>query len=371
MPLPKKGTPEWDQLCTEYLDANTPVDRATLVQKHGYRDFASFSARMRERGVYLLKRAGITDIPSAPEMETLFLPYPKFKIKPFNVGKVQRDEEDIGIVFADHHAGKITESYSADVYEVRMDSLLGSVMDIINLHRPIRNAYILNVGDNIQGESAYQGSKIGETDRPARAQIRELAVPTHSKFVVSLKQGVKEVFYHGVRGNHGCYDKRAPAKTNWDLFFYDQLAAALQNQTGIKVDTSEEFYQLIYIRGFGFFIIHGDQVRSVAGIPLFALRRKYQEYFAVWGFHYAYCGHWHSKGHDDINTMADHTICPPLVTGDSWALEVVGRASKPMQLVFGVHPRYGRTWQYNLYADKKFLPVPTKISAGVDNASIG
>jgi len=29
-----------------------------------------------------------------------------------------------------------------------------------------------------------------------------------------------------------------------------------------------------------------------------------------------------------------------------------------MQLVFGVHPRYGRTWQYNLYADKAFLPQP-------------
>lgn len=355
MPLPKQGTPEWADLSMRYLGAQSDTDRASVVLASGARDWASLSARMRERGV---KRGRPIKAEPPPEPEKIYVPYPKFDIKPFRIGKVERDEEDIGIVLADHHVGRVTPTYNPDIFKARMDSLLYSVMSIINLHRPIRNAYILNMGDTIQGENPFQGSKPGDIDRGARAQINELAVPEHTKFAVSLKQGVKEVFYHGIRGNHGNYDRSKPDRTNWDLFFYDALKAGLQNQTGITVDTSEEFYQLVYIRGFGFFIIHGDQVVSVAGIPLFALKRKYQEYFALWGFHYAYCGHWHSKGHDDINTEADHTICPPLVTGDWWALEKIGRASKPIQLVFGIHPKYGRTWQYELYADKSFLPVP-------------
>jgi len=357
MALPKDGTPEWTELAEKWLNVEGGVERAKLAQKYGYANSESLGARMRERGVRRTRLTAASDMPQeAPE--PIFLPYPKFKIKPFSIGKVQRDEEDIGIVFADGHACKITESYNTDIYKARMDSLLESVMSIINLHRPIRNAYILNVGDNIQGENPYQGSKIGDTDRGARAQINEIAVPTHSKFVASLKQGVKEIFYHGVRGNHGNYDRTKPEKTNWDLFFYDALKGSLQNQPGITINTSEEFYQLVYIRGFGFFIIHGDQVRSNQGIPLFALRRKFQEYWAMWRFQYAYCGHWHCSGGDDVNAWAHYDICPPLVTGDAWALEVVGRASKPVQLVFGVHPKYGRTWQYSLYADKAFLPQP-------------
>ena len=332
--------------------------RINRAKQLGYSSKDSYGTQMEKHGIHLQRpNVPTPEDVKPPEPEPIFLPYPKFKIKPFSIGKVQRDEEDIGIVLADGHAGKITASYNSEVYETRMDSLLDSVMSIINLHRPIRNAYILNVGDNVQGESDYQGSKIGDTDRGARAQINDLFVPIHSKFVVSLKQGVKEVFYHGVRGNHGNYDKKKPEKTNWDLFAYDGLKAGLKNQTGITIDTSEEFYQLVYIRGFGFFIIHGDQVRSTQGIPLFALRRKFQEYWAMWGYHYAYCGHWHCQGGDDVNTWAHYDICPPLVTGDSWALEVVGRASKPVQLAFGVHPRYGRTWQYSLYTDKAFLPI--------------
>ena len=360
MALPKEGTPEWDREVELYTTSDLPWRKARATEL-GYGRTDSYLRAMQGRGI--LPQDPETPIAQKlekePEPEPIYLPYPKFKIKPFSIGKVQRDEEDIGIVCADEHAGKITESYNSDIYEARKDSLLDSTMSIINLHRPIRNAYIFNVGDNVQGESDFQGSKIGDTDRGARAQINELAVPTHSKFVVSLKQGVKEVFYHGVRGNHGNYDRRKPEKTNWDLFFYDGLKMSLSNQTGITVDTSEEFYQLIHIRGFGFFIFHGDQVQAHSGIPLFALKRKLQEYFAVWPFHYAYCGHWHSAGHDDVNTVANYTICPPLVTGDSWALEKIGRASKPIQLVFGIHPKYGRTWQYSLYADKAFLPQPT------------
>ncbi|KKM73572.1 hypothetical protein LCGC14_1409230, partial [marine sediment metagenome] len=182
-------------------------------------------------------------------------------------------------------------------------------------------------------------------------------VPLFTKFCVSLASGVSEVDFYGVYGNHGKYAKEAPDKTNWDRFFYKALQDAVINQKNVSVYPSAQFYQLINVKGFRFFIIHGNQVHATAGIPLFAMRRKMQEWYAyVGGFNYGYAGHFHSGAYDQVNSEADYTLSPPLVTGDAWALEKIGRASKPMQLCFGIHDRYGRTFEYKLHTDEKFLP---------------
>jgi len=352
MPIPKLNSPEWKAEIEFYL-SSTPEQREKRANELGIQT-VSYEKRMRERGIKLSRNAEIPppqiDIPSIPDL----------KIKPFKVVKA-RDEEDIGIVLADHHAGKKTSTYNTTIYKSRMSFLLESVMTIINLHRPIRKAYVFMVGDMVQGESVHQGAHIEECDIGAYGQIYEYAIPTLRDFLVSISQGVEGVEWYGVRGNHGKYDKTAVPRTNWDNFVYKGLDNQLQNQKNIIGHVSTEFYQLADIRGFRFFLIHGNQVRASQGIPLFALRRKYQEYYAyTGGFHYAYNGHWHVGGKDHINSMADYTMCPPLVTGDDWALEVIGRASSPVQLAFGIHGRYGRTWEYNLQTDLDFLAKPFK-----------
>ena len=287
-----------------------------------------------------------------------YTPYPDFKVKPFKVGHPRRDEEDMGIVFADRHDGRITESYNPEICQARTDYLLESAMTIINLHRPIRKVWVFNIGDNLQGENPYQGSKVDTVYQNAREQINN-EVKLQGSFLVSLSQGVEEVHFVGVRGNHGRYDKVSPDGTNWDLFLYDHLKLSLQNQKNIKINYSDRFYALVNIRGFRFFLIHGDQVHAVMGVPLFALRRKMQEWYAhVGGFHYGYVGHFHTEEKDMVNSVADYTVCPPLVTGDEWALEKIGRSSHPQQLCFGVHNKYGRTFTYTLHTDRKFLPKP-------------
>ncbi len=292
-----------------------------------------------------------------PEPEIKYQPYPDFQIKPFKPAKSSRDEEDIGINLADLHIGKVTGSYSVEIAKQRMEHLLDGVMSIINLHRPIKRAWVFDLGDNVQGENPHQGSKVGDTECGAYEQIHTHAIPMLSHFLCSLAQGVETVEFYGVDGNHGIYDKAAPTKTNWDGFVYSGLELALTNQKSIHIHSPTQFYQLVNIRGFRFFLIHGNQVFAQQGIPLFAMRRKMQEWYAyVGGFNYAYTGHFHSEARDQVNSVADYTICPPMVTGDSWALEKIGRASKPVQLCFGVHNKYGRTFEYRLYCDTEFLP---------------
>ena len=314
----------------------------------------SYERRMRERGI--LK--GKTEVPGVdPEVVTVYTPYPKFNIKPFKKPKTSRDEEDIVIVTADKHLAKVTESYDVKTAKARMEKLLDSTMTIINLHRPIRKLWVFELGDVVQGENPYQGSKIGEVECGAFEQVHDVGVPIMSRFLTSLASGVKEVDYIAVSGNHGVYDKQATKRTNWDNFLYKAIEGALVNQKNIHIYPPKEFYQLVNIRGFRFFLIHGNQVYAQQGIPLFAMRRKMQEWYAyLGGFNYGYAAHFHSGAYDQVNSHADYTICPPLVTGDSWALEKVGRASAPVQLAFGVHDVYGRTWEYKLRTDSAFMP---------------
>lgn len=349
--IPRMNSPEW-KFEVEFYLSSTPEQRTKRAEELGM-VLTSYERRMRERGIKLID----TTIPPITPVE--IPPIPDLKIKPFHIITKQRDEEDIGIVLADHHTGRRTSTYNTTIYKARMEFLLESAMTIINLHRPIRKAYILMAGDMVHGESIYKGAHIEECNVGAYGQIFEYSIPILGSFLVSLSQGVESVEWYGVRGNHGKYDKTAVPRTNWDNFLYQGLNTHLQNQKNITGHITTEFYHLINIKGFRFFLMHGDQVRASQGVPLFALRRKYQEYYAyVGGFHYAYNGHWHVGGKDHINSIADYTMCPPLVTGDDWALEVIGRASSPVQLAFGVHERYGRTWEYNLCSDPAFVPQP-------------
>jgi hypothetical protein len=356
--IPRKNTPAWGAFLTDYHDATTNQKAIDLCKQYGFKSTDSMNRGLRKRE---LKPLNITD---PLDMAIEHVPYPKFEIKQFKIGKTTRDVEDIGIVLADHHVAKITETYNISVYKQRMEYLLDSVMDIINLHRPIKRAFVFETGDMNQGENAFQGSKVGECACSAEEQIHGHSIPTQGRFLTSLASGVESVHVHGVKGNHGKYGKEANPNTNWDSMFYKSLAMSLMNQPNITV-TPGGWCQLINIMGWRFFLAHFDQVVSQQGVPLIALRRKLNEWYAAFGgFHYAYGGHWHSGGHDQVNSMASFDICPPLVTGDEWALEKVGRVSKPIQLVFGIHPKYGRTWEYKLYTDPGFLPKVYKPEDG-------
>jgi hypothetical protein len=368
----------WDKLVAEYRQA--PTEHLWVLSlTYGYKNVDSFTRAMRKRGIHRFGKtlslvhletmreqlnngpsmpppvSRMHDIPEEPEVK--YVAYPEIKLMPFPQPKTDRDEEDMGVVLADWHLAKITESYNLDIAKTRVTKLTESIMKIVSLHAPIRKLHLFVTGDVVQGENTHQGSVIGSTSCGALEQVYSHAIPIYTELLLSLNQGIPEVELYGVDGNHGRYDKTAPSKTNWDAFFYESLKMALIQQPKIHVYPPRWFYQLINIRGFRFFIVHGDQVNVSNGIPLFALRRKMQEWYAyVDGFNYGYTGHFHSKSADQVNSRADYTICPPLVTGDEWALEKVGRASEPKQICFGIHETYGRTFTYDLICDKNYLP---------------
>jgi hypothetical protein len=245
-----------------------------------------------------------------------------------------------------------------------MGKMFESVMTIINLHRnmyPIRKLYIINTGDNIQGENPFQGSVVGAVSMGERDQIKKIAAPMWVDIIGSFKQQFEGVEFDGYPGNHS-HDKLAPETSSGDLLLYDILEASIGQQQGIKVTSHEEWGSIKEIEGFRMFCFHGDGMPAPQGIPFFSLDKKLKSWYMQFGgFQYAFSGHYHKQSANEVSNKLEHFMCASLVSDDDWALKKLGISSNPSQSLYGLHPKHGITWRYNLTVDDNFLPEKCRI----------
>jgi len=357
MPIPQLDTPEWGKE-VRFFVGSTPQERQERARQLGILG-ASYERRMRERGVH----TGIQQNTVIIEGEdNPVIKLPPVKLREYKSRKRRRgDEEEMGVVAGDGHAAKVTKSYNGAVYRRRMETMFDSIMVIAELHRnmyPIRKLRIFNVGDNLQGENVYQGSKLEEVEMGARSQITRLAAPCWNDLLGSLKQHFEEVEMDCYPGNHGKYGKEAPETSNWDLMLYDVLQQGIGQHKGITIKICDDpsGMGIEEMNGFRFLVFHGDAVRSINGIPLFALARRVDKWYQQFGgFNYAICGHFHKRINAEHSARVETFVNSTLVSDDPWALKRLGISSNPSQWAFGVHPKMGVTWRYGLSVDRDYL----------------
>jgi len=345
----------------------------------GMREFHKIWDSSNKAGkIELCKQHGITyisgkqwrllPIDEKPILPTLEKPKPEIEVRVITpkireyisktIGK--GDPETQVIVLGDDHAGLKTPSYDSKVYGKRFDTLFQSAMTITELHRnmyPLNDLVVIDVGDNVQGENPYQGSTIGAVECGAVEQVYDLALPTLTSFLCSLKQQFKTVKFYGVRGNHGKYSRTAPQTSNWDLALYRALSNARLPE-GIEIHYSDVFEDIVVIEGFKFFIFHSDQIKNVQyGIPYFALIRAVKDWYVTFRrFPYAICGHWHKEDFLRVTSETKLLINGALTSDDPFTLETIKTSTIPLHWTFGVHKVKGMTWLYPLFVDPKFLP---------------
>ena len=286
---------------------------------------------------------------------------PEIKLQPYEpkVAAEAGDPESMVVLLSDLHAGEITSSYNSDVFRARMRTLMESVLTIVHLHRemyPINDITVIDLGDNIHGENPYQGGKIGSVECGEFDQVFKIALPALVEFLSGLRQEFATVRFCGVRGNHG-RSKLAPETSNADLMLYRALDG-LPLPDGIDIRYSEDFKQIVDVRGFRFFCFHGDQVQTNYGLPFYGITRKVLQWYQQYdGFNYSCCGHWHCSHFLRLTKHVKHFINGSLATDDPFSLERVGQSALPVQTCFGVHERNGVTWTYELVTDEDFFPV--------------
>lgn len=344
--IPKLNSTEWDLEIKFYQGANREeIDKrakSLSIQPQSY------ERRMRERGISKVTET----VPTSPEKEEVVVNLPLVKLREFKGRRVKKGDEEEAILHAsDGHACKITISYDVDVYNERMDKLFDSAMAIITLHRnmyPIKKLRIFNTGDNMQGESYFQGSNIGNVTMGARDQTIKVAYPAWVKLIASLKQEFEEVIFDGVAGNHG-YEKLAPETSREDLRLYDLLKVYFERVKGVTINAHETFSTIVDVLGFKCFQFHGDGIPCQQGVPFFALDRKLKAWYMQYGgFDYAFGGHFHKRHSDEISSKLEYFMCGSLASDDEWALKKLGISSSPSQSIYGMHPEHGITWRYKV-----------------------
>lgn len=357
--LPDKDSPEGQEILKRVKEGQAD----TLWKGLGYNNRDCFLAAIRKSYGFFISREPIvwqSVEEQLPKPENIIIP--DIQLREWKAEKKRRgDEEDAILHCGDGHAGKITPSYNPDVYFTRMDTMFDSIMTIITLHRhmyPIRKLWILNDGDNCQGENPYQGSVVGQVAMGERDQITKLALPAWYKLICSLKQEFEEVQFEGFPGNHG-YERLAPETSRADLRLYDILKAKLENKKGITINLHERFGDIVGIMGFRHFITHLDSIPCHMGIPWFGIERALKSWYMQFGgFHYAWGGHFHQKrlGDEVSAAVPDFIMHSTMVSDDDWALKKLKISSSPSQNLVGIHPKYGLTWRYALCIDKTFVP---------------
>ena len=347
--LPKKGSKAWDDE-VKFYQSSTRDQRDKRAVELGYSDRAGYQTVMARRGVHL--------VGEAPKLETTIINLPEIKLKKYEPVKVGKGNPETQILhLTDHHFGQITKSFNEKVYDSRLEHLYKSTVHIANLHRnmyPINDLVIFMTGDMVHGENAHQGAKVGGIDRGARDQVIGL-LPKLAGFILSLKEQFKTISIYCVRGNHGRYDRVAPATSNWDMMLYDLLTTKLDHY-GIKVDVSDEFYKLVDIQGKRFFLAHFDQFRGSQGVPWFAMTKGIQSWYVTYGgFDYIVGGHFHKDDFLRLSAKTKLIMSGSMVTDDTFTQEVCKTSSIPCQWTFGVNKHKGVTWSYSLIVDEKYF----------------
>lgn len=368
--LPKVDSPEWEELVRAYPTASRQQLEA-WAKSLGYNSVDSFVTSMfRRRGI---ERASPTPaLGETVEEAPIVVNLPPVKIKPYRPGRTRKGDEELqGVLSSDEHLGKITNSYNSEIAKQRLETMCNSIITIAKLHRhmyPLKRLWIVKLGDNIQGENPFQGSKLEEVEMGARNQVVKLAVPIWNDMLATLKQHYVEIDVDCFPGNHGQYDRLAPATSNWDLLFYDLLQQGIGQEKGINIHIHDDPSGMAVLEkmGWRFLCLHGDAVPMSQGIPMFAFRRRIQGWHIHFGgFRYVLSAHFHMAWYYEVAAGLDHIGNSTIVSDDPWALKKLGISSKPRQWSFGIHPQKGITWCYNLIVDKKeFTQLVTK---GVDS----
>ena len=202
---------------------------------------------------------------------------------------------------------------------------------------------------------------------------------------------VEEVELWCIYGNHGRAAKIGTENdhVNWDYVIYKIMERQFSRMPNIKFHIPKSKIEIAEIFNSKFLLMHGDGIKSWAGIPWYGLhraesrlrnlvdltkdkgklldeiKRQYPEalkddakdidVMKILNIAYQYCqtfdymmlGHFHQPG--EIETHGGKIIMNGCFAGgDNYSIKQLLTSSTPAQLFFGVHPKRKITWRYNI-----------------------
>jgi hypothetical protein len=272
------------------------------------------------------------------------------------------DPEEMGLIISDVHVGESFTmadthglcEYNMDVFRQRAENLKERVDSIARRHQMLYNLETLNIfslGDIVQGLGHVGKWGPAYTEQNVVNQVFE-ACNVFAEMLIHWLGVFNKIKFCGVFGNHG---RGAPVglekeMVNWDYIFYKVLELTLQNYADkIKFDIPPSWWMMPNVQGSKFLMLHADNTKSVLGLPYYGLVRGERRQIGIVGeiFDFMLCGHFHTAAEIETNT-GRIIVNGSWVGGDVHSLKHMQSSSRPSQKVFGIHPKRGITWQYQV-----------------------
>lgn len=278
---------------------------------------------------------------------------PIVNLPKYNIKQGVGDEEEAVLLLSDLQVGNKTPSTNMKVISERMEKLAQGVIKITTLHRnsiPIKKLNIFIMGDMIQSEDIQTKVDLDALECVLMDQMFKGSVPMVEKLLLTLAP----LFPSGidcwcVPGNHGGLGRLNAATTNWDTIIYKILEAKLKGYPQIRWHIAEKlFYQKVEIMKTTFLLAHGDMIPRYLNIPIYGITQRAMRWQGSLGdFDVMTLGHFHTPIRMDWNQV-EILINGCFVSEDQWVVKVIGMATEPSQIFFGVHPKKQITWYYKI-----------------------
>ena len=271
------------------------------------------------------------------------------------------------LVFGDWHGEEVVEldrmdgfnEYNLEICAARAAHIVQTAINIADRKErgggwKIENLVVPMLGDMVSGT-------IHELEKHAGRPVTESVIIVGQILASSLRQ-LAGRFEHvdaiGISGNHGRMSPKKqykePTRT-WDYLIYQWAKNSLRDVPNVTVSTPRKYSTIIDVRGYNFWLTHGDEFRGWMGLPYYSMQRgllKRQALESTRGgfIHYTLMGHHHHEAKVP-QAQGEAYVNGSLIGGNEFGLEAFQGNPTPSQIFFGVKEGKGITFQYSLKAD--------------------
>lgn len=268
------------------------------------------------------------------------------------------NKEAAVILLSDHHFGKLCLDdkkrliYNSEIARFRIGELLPKRIIKLLTHNlqptEIDEIHVLMLGDIVDGHGIYPGQELKQDVHNFIDQAAD-ATACIWKLIKSLRECGHDwpVYVRGVRGNHGRQHKYAIVENNFDYLVLQNLKLiSMYEDPGVDVDFGPEEYYNHEIKGWNVHMRHEapEQPETPARKAKFAGWKDIHEYDMM------VYGHKHHPANTSYQDSPLFMNASPIEIDD--LAERMATRSRPSQTLFGISPRWGQTFHYNVYLDE-------------------
>lgn len=282
-------------------------------------------------------------------------------VKPPKLGKATKDAEIAVSLLSDFQLAKVTPSYSSKVCESRTTKLAQKVATLTDIQRadhPVNECRVYLLGDLIEGEMIFPGQAY-RIDASLFQQVMVDGPRILGGYLRSLLEVFPKVHVVSVIGNHGAIGGRARREyhpeSNADAMMYEATRIALAGEERLTwaptwTQGERNWYATDQIGDKTAFLFHGDQVRSggFAGFPWYGFGRRLQGWQRMYGFDYAFSGHFHTPVRGYYTGGIRHWGNGSTESDNTYAAENLAAASEPSQWLLYFHPKQGVSAEFEV-----------------------